>query len=235
MKVLKALIFLLVVIVAIAFLVPADKRIGYWGYYYGRALELTGDVNGASDSFKSSTDAMPDDVTFFRAYARSLNDIGEKFDNAGSYQAAYDFVHQWMIDHPDDPEIWQAYIELARAEWGKGRKNPAQIAIDKAVNLKPTDYIALVYQGIIYRDIRPTSVESVRLSIPIFEQALQVRNNTRTYWAEYELGKAWWMIHDEAHALAEIDQALSQFPPRWLREEAERLKHEIESSGRSER
>ena len=126
------------------------------------------------------------------------------------------------------------YIELARAEWGKDRKNGAKVAIDKAVNLMPTDYNGLVYQGIIYRDMSKNN-PNIRKSIPIFEQAISVRNSTNTYWAHYELAIAWWKVKDEARALNEVNQALSQFPPRWLRENAERLKHEIQSSGRSER
>jgi hypothetical protein len=99
----------------------------------------------------------------------------------------------------------------------------------------PTDYVALVYQGIIYRDIRPESRDSVFLSVPIFEQAIRVRHHTRTYWAHYELARAYYLMGEEDNALNQLSQAISQYPPRWLKVEAERLRHEIQSSGRSER
>jgi tetratricopeptide (TPR) repeat protein len=234
MKVLKSLIALLVVVVVIGLFIPADLRGGWFYYLYGRTLDLTGNSEGAVDAYKMSTESLPDDVRFARMYARALNDVAEETDDEGMYVSAYNFAHEFIDNHENDDGIWQLYIEQARADWGRGRRNNAKAAIDLAVNMRPTDYEALVYQGIIYRDIQPTREQAIRLSIPIFEQAIQVRNQTRTYWAEYELARAWWMVHDETRALNELNQSLSQFPPRWLRDDAERLKQEILSSGRTE-
>ncbi len=234
MKVLRNLLIVLVVLAVIAFLIPADIRDGYWGYLCGRGLEMTGDTGGASSSYKGAYEAMPDNVVFAAAYARSQNDLGESLKKDDHFNTAKDVATRWIDAHEDDERVFLMYIELARSEWGRNRKPTAKIAIDKAVDLMPTDYTALVYQGIIYRDYQPGHMDQVRTSIPIFEQAIKVRNSTKTYWAEFELAKAWWLVKDETRALNELDQALSQFPPRWLRLEAERLKHEIQSSGRSE-
>jgi hypothetical protein len=81
--------------------------------------------------------------------------------------------------------------------------------------------------------MHPNERNKIRESIPIFENAIQVRSEKNTYWAHLEMAKAYYMIADEVHALNEINQTLSQFPPRWIRDEAERLKQEIQSSGRT--
>jgi len=235
MKILKPLLALIAILVIIGFIIPADLRGGWFYYSYGRMLELTGDQGGASEQYKLAASSMTDNVRFARAYARSLNDLAERTENEGVFVTAYNVAHGFIDDHEHEPGIYQMYIEQARADWGRGRRNNAKAAIDVAVDLRPTDYDALVYQGIIYRDIQPTREQAIRISIPIFEQAIVVRNHTRTYWAHYELAKAWWMVRDEDRALNEIDQCVSQFPPRWIRDGAERLKHEIQSGGRSER
>ncbi len=235
MKVLQNTIIVLTIIIVIALLIPGDLRAGYWFYLYGKTLETTGDTGGASISYKNATEAMPDNVKFVRAYTRSLNDIGEMREEESYFETAEDIADNWIDLHESHDQVYQIYIELARAQWGRGRKTNAKASINRAVVLMPTSYDALVYQGIILRDIHPRNKESVRKSIPVFEQAIRVRNFTQTWWANYELAKAWWMIDDEGNALIQVNQALGQFPPRWLRDDAERLKHEIQSSGRSER
>ena len=235
MRIIKSLLLLVVVIVIIGFLIPADLRGGWFYHLYGRALDLTGNSAGAVDYYKLSMESMPDEVRFTRAYARALNDIAEETEDEGMYVSAYNVAHDFIRDHEDDPGLWQMYVEEARADWGRGRRNNAKATIDIAVDLRPLEYEALVYQGIIYRDIQPAREAAIQLSIPIFEQAIEVRNGTRTYWAHYELARAYWMLRDEDRALNELEQSLSQFPPRWLREDAERLKQEIQSSGRTER
>lgn len=235
MKALRNLLILLVIIVIIGFVVPGDLRNGYLNYWYGRLLETTGNLGGASQAYENAAGAKPDSATFARAHARSLNDLGEKREDESYFDQAFRVADSWVDENEYHDLVWQLYVEKARAEWGQGKKNAARFSIDKAVELMPTDYTALVYQGIIYRDTRPNNWDAVRRSIPIFEQAISVRRSTRTSWAHYELAVAYWMIRDEPRALNEINQALSQWPPRRLRQKAERLKHEIQSGGRSER
>jgi tetratricopeptide (TPR) repeat protein len=235
MKALRNLLILLAIIVVIGFVVPGGVRNGYLNYWYGRLLEMKGDLGGASQAYENASDAMVDNATFARAQVRTLNDLGEEKEETSYFDDAFKVADSWIKDHENHEQVWQLYVEKARAEWGQGKKNVARFSIDKAVELMPTDYVALVYQGIIYRDTRPDNRESVRRSIPIFEQAIAVRRETRTAWAHYELAVAFWMVRDEQGALNEINQTLSQWPPRWLRQKAERLKHQIQSGGRSER
>jgi tetratricopeptide (TPR) repeat protein len=241
MKALRNLIILLVIIVAISFFIPPDLRSGYFFYWYGRVTELTSrDTGKAAAMYKQSTDAMKGKALFARAYARALNDIATNFENGTPlaekyYTDALNFCNTWIEAQGEGGDGWMVYVEKARAEWGLGRKNVAKQSIDKAVELMPTDYIALVYQGIIWRDFSPHDRISVAASMPIFEQAIEIRNETRASWAHYELAVAYKMINDEVRALGEIQQALAQWPDRELRNKAERLKHEIESSGRSNR
>ncbi|MCX6646842.1 MAG: hypothetical protein NTY09_10905 [bacterium] len=233
MKVIQsALVFLIIVVIA-ALLVPYNLRVAYWNYGAAWVQQHTGDPNGAADHFKYAFEALPDDVVFARAYVSQLNDNGKNFSQTVSFEEAYRISNNWINEHPDDPQVWQMYIERARSYYGRNRFAEAKTDIDKAVNIEPGDYIALVYQGIIYRDMHPNERNKIRESIPIFENAIQVRAEKNTYWAHFEMAKAYYMIADEDHALNEINQTLSQFPPRWLRDEAERLKHEIQSSGRT--
>ncbi len=235
MRILKNMVIAIVILAIIGFVIPADIRSGYFYWSYGRVLELTGNTGGAADAYESAATAIPDSVKFARSFARTMNDLAEQLDDDGVYVEAYTFSREWINDHDNDSGLWQMWVELARAEWGRGRKTQARAAIDNAVDLQPTDYTALVYQGIIYRDQMPENIDMVRRAIPILEHAIAVRNHTRTYWAHYELSRALYMVNDEDGAIREVNQALSQFPPRWLRTEAERFKHEIQSSGRSER
>jgi hypothetical protein len=228
----RTLIFLAIILVA-ALLVPADLRTAYWHYGYATIIQKTGDPHGAADHFKAAFETLPDDILFARAYVSQLNDNGENFSEVSSFDEAYRISNNWITDYENDPEVWQMYVERARANWGRDRKPSAKSDIDKAVDLRPGDYIALVYQGIIWRDLNPQNLDGVRKAIQIFEQAIQVRNQKNTYWADLECAKAWYMVGDEGRALSEIDQAISQFPPRWIRDEALNLKHEIQSSGRT--
>lgn len=232
MKALKPLIVILVILIICTFLLPTDIRDGYYFYLCGRAAELTGNSISALSAYKTASDSMPDNAVFARARARTLNDIAEDTEDDGYYQEAYNFTNGWIDENITHMELWQMYVEKARAEWGLGRKATARISIDEAVRLMPVDYTALIYQGIIYRDIRPLDHNSVRLSIPIFQHAIEIRRRTRTSWAHLELAKAYWMIQDDARALNQIQQTLSEFPPREIKREAERLKIEIQSSGR---
>ena len=235
MKVLKPIIALAVIVAIAYFVTPADLRDGWLYYMYGRMLEVTSTPAKALEAYKTSAEAMPDNIRFNRTYVRALNDVAEETDGQAHYRTAEEYAEEWIDEHSDNSGLWQMYVEYARALWGRGSKSAAKRAIDRAVSLMPTDYIALIYQGIIYRDIRPENRDAVYRAVPIFEQAIQIRRQTRTYWAHYELAKAYWMIDDEERALNELNHAISQFPPRWLRIKAERLKHEIQSSGRSER
>ena len=241
MKALRNLFILLVVIVIVGVVVPNDIRTGYLTYWYGRIIDTTsGDIGKAAAWYHRATDAMPGNATFARAYASSLNDMADGFpedseNKTDYYLKALEFAKGWIEANEGSPEVWQLLVEQARAEWGLGRKNSAKVAIDEAVELMPTDYIALVYQGIIWRDMQPDNRNMVAKSIPIFEQAIQVRRESRTSWAHYELAVAYNMLKDEARALNELEQALAQWPPRELRFKIERLKHHIQSSGRSTR
>jgi tetratricopeptide (TPR) repeat protein len=235
MKVLKPIIFLVVVAAIAYFFTPPNLRDGWLYYSYGRILDVTNNQPKALNAYKHSADAMPENIRFARTYARTLNDIAEATDSQSYFQTAETYAEDWIEQYSGSMELWQMYVELARAEWGQGSRSAAKYAIDRAVELMPTDYVALVYQGIIYRDIHPENRNSVFLSVPIFEQAIRVRRQTRTYWAHFELAKAYYLMGEEDSALNELNQAISEFPPRWLRIEAERLKHEIQSSGRSER
>ncbi len=233
MKTLKGLFFILVIIVIAGILTPMDIRIAYWNYGFASILERTGDPGEAVDHYKLAFEAIPGDVKFIRAYARMLNDNGDDLSDTNSFETAYTVSNNWITDYEHHHQVWQIYIERARANWGRGRKPAAKGDIDIAVDLRPTDYTALVYQGIIWRDLQ-TNRDRIRESIPVFEQAIRLRNQNN-WWAHFELAKAWYMVNDEVRALNEINQALSQYPPRWLREEAERLRHDIQSSGRSNR
>ena len=235
MKFLKSLIILLVIVIIVGLILPMDLRSGYFNYSLGRISELTGKTGQAVERYGFATGAMPDSVLFARAYLRALNDLGEMRDNDDDFSTALAYADKWIDEHEGDFDAWQIWIEKARAEWGKGVKNAGKVSIDKAVSLNPTDYTALVYQGIIYRDYRPNIKNEVRLSIPIFQQAIELRHYTRTYWAHIELAKAFKMVNDETGAIVELNQCLSQYPPRKVKMEAERLKNEIQSSGRSER
>jgi len=235
MRVLKPLLVLIVILIVVALFTPQDIRDGNFFYAYGRVLDALGNSGAAAGAYKTSFEAMPGNIRFVRSYVRALNDIGERTESESHFVTAYDVANQWIEDHEGHDQVWQMHIEKARAEWGKGSRGAAKVSIDTAVELMPTDYYALVCQGIIYRDIQPNNKDAVGRSISIFEQAIEVRHSTRTYWAHFELAKAYWMLRDEARALNELDQAISQFPPRRIRIEAERLKHEIQSSGRSER
>jgi tetratricopeptide (TPR) repeat protein len=233
MKVLQsALVFLIIVVIA-ALLVPMDLRTAYWNYGAAWVQQHTGDPNGAVDHFKYAFEALPDDVTFARAYLSQLNDNGKNFNQTVSFAEAERVATNWINDHPDDPQVWQIYIERARSFYGRNRFAEAKTDIDKAVNLEPGDYIALIYKGIIYRDMHPNDRNRIREAIPFFETAIQIRSEKNTYWAHFEMAKAYNMIGDDVHALNEVNQTLSQFPPRWLRDEAERLKNDIQSSGRT--
>lgn len=235
MKALKGLLIFLVILIAVGLLIPVKFRIAYTSYSIGRIQEMTGNSTGASVNYRTATQAMPKEVMFARIYARSLNDLGEKTGNGDYFDQAARFTETWIIDHEGNPDVWQIIVEKARALWGQGRKPAAKEAIEQAVSLNPTSYEALVYEGIMFRDIHPENPDTVRTSIPIFEQAIEIRRRTNTDWAQYELAVAFWMIRDEEQALNHVEQCLSQFPPRDLKERAERLKHEIQSSGRSER
>jgi len=230
MKAFRNIIIIILVIGIVVYFLPG----GYFSYFVGKYFELTGNKGSALEWYQTAYEEAPENAGYIRAYARSINDLAEEREDAKLFMDAWKITDKWVKENSNHDVRDLILIELARAEWGRGRKQQARVAIDEAVDLSPTNYEALVYQGIIYRDTW-TSRENIRQSIPIFEQALQVRNNKSTYWAELELAKAWWKLGDETHALAELDQALSQFPPRWVRVEAERLKHEIQSSGRSER
>jgi len=240
MKALRNLLILLGLIVVAGFFVPVDIRNGYIYYWYGDIVNMTGDTGKAAAMFKDASEAMPASATFARAYVRALNDIALGFQPGDSnseqyYTQAYNFAKEWLEKNDKSEGAWGVLVERARAEWGLGRKNVAKGTIDLAVNKMPTDYEALVYQGIMHRDISPGDRNSVAASIPIFEQALEVRRETRTAWAHYEMAVAYRMINDENRALAEIDQCLAQWPDRALRIKAERLKNEIQSSGRTNR
>jgi tetratricopeptide (TPR) repeat protein len=235
MKAFKNLLIFLVVLIVITFVIPVDLRTGWFNYGMGRVSELTGDTASASDRYLLASESMPDSVTFARSYARALNDLGELTKRKDYYDDAYDVADDWIKDHEDEIEVWQLWIEKARAEWGLESTNAAKISIDTAIKLQPTDYTALVYQGIIYRDLRPNNKDAIRQSIPIFEQAIEVRRQTRTAWARYELAVAYKLIDDHERAINEVNQCLAQFPSRDLREKAERLLHDLQSSGRSER
>jgi len=230
MKIIRNLIIVIVILAAIGYFVP----IGYWSFGLGKYHEMTGNTSDAYQAYKTAAAETPENVSFVRAYARSVNDLAVERDDEDLYMEAYRVTEEWLGDNQHHNSRHLILIELARAEWGRDRKHNAKVAIDEAVEFAPTNYDALVYQGIIYRDSWNTK-QKIQLSIPIFENALQARNFRNTYWAELELARAWWMIGDETRALLEIEQALSQFPPRAIRDDAERLKHEIQSSGRSER
>ena len=232
MKALKPLIVILVILIVVTFLLPVDIRDGYYFYICGRTAELTGNSAGALNAYKTSSDSIPDNIVFSRARARVLNDIAEATEDDGYYQEAYNFTNGWIDEYVTHQELWQILVEKARAEWGLGRKATARISIDEAVSLMPTDYTAIVYRGIIYRDIRPNDPNSIRRSIPIFERAIEVHRRNRTSWAHLELAKAYWMLQDDTRALNQIQQTLSEYPPREIKREAERLKIEIQSSGR---
>lgn len=233
MKVLQGTLVFLIIIVIAAFLIPTDIRTAYWHYSYASIIQKTGDPHGAADHFKDAMEALPEDILFVRAYASQLNDNGKNFSDVEAFEEAFRVANNWINEHENDEQVWQMYIERSRANWGRGRMPAAKGDIDTAVDMRPSDYMALVYQGIIYRDMHPNEKNKIRESIPIFEQAIQLRNQKNTWWAHYELAKAWYMVADDVRALNEVNQALSQFPPRWLRDEAERLKHEIQSSGRT--
>jgi tetratricopeptide (TPR) repeat protein len=241
MRALRNLIVLLIVIVVIGFFIPLDLRNGYFFYWYGRITELTGNDTGrAAALYKQASGAMEANATFARAYARALNDIANGFDRGSTnaekyYNDALDFCDRWIEEYEASDDIWMLYVEKSRAEWGLGRKNAARVSIDKAVDIMPTDYVALVYQGIIWRDFSPNDKDAIAASVRVFEQAISVRNETRASWAHYELAVAYKMINDEVRALNEIQQCLAQWPDRKLRQNAERLKHEVESSGRTNR
>jgi tetratricopeptide (TPR) repeat protein len=233
MRVLRNLLILLGILVVVAFFVPPEIRDGYYYLFWGKIVEMTGDTAGAAESFKTSSEAAPENPLFARHRARALNDLAEATESEEKYQEAFDFTGAWIDAHEFDPGVWQLHIERARAEWGLGRKNPARTSIDKAVDLRPTDYTALVYQGIMHRDYRPDDRNLVATAIPIFEQAIQVRRQSRTSWAHLELAKTYWMLGDENNALNQVSQTIAQFPPRDIRDEAERLRTEIQSSGRA--
>jgi tetratricopeptide (TPR) repeat protein len=240
MKALRNLFIFLIVIVVIGFFIPVNSRNGWYNYLYGRVIDMTSnDAGKSADAYKRASEAMPENPTFAGAYARTLNDIASGFhegDNAERYyNQAYDFANRWIQTHEMVDGVWKLYIEKSRAEWGLGRKTGARSSIEEAVNLMPTDYIALVYQGIIYRDFSPNDKNAIATSIPIFEQAIEVRRETRTSWAHYECAVAYNMLNDEVRALNEIQQALSQWPERTIRQDCERLKNDIQSSGRSNR
>lgn len=230
MKAVRALVALVVVIAVIAFFMPA----GYWPYFIGKYHEMTGNTASALESYKNASNDVPENSGFVQAYTRTLNDLATERDDEELFTRAYRTTSDWLDDYEGSENEYLILIELSRAEWGRDRKQQARTAIDRAVDLAPTNYDALVYQGIIYRDTWTTE-RRIREGILIFEQAIDVKNHKSTYWAQLELAKAWWMIGDEVKSLNAIDQAMSQFPPRWVREEAERLRHDINSSGRSER
>ncbi|HDS30228.1 MAG TPA: hypothetical protein ENN67_04205 [Firmicutes bacterium] len=233
MRALRNLLIFLAILVVIGFILPAEFRDGYYFYYAGRLAETTGNIAGAVEAYKTSSEANQDSALFARARARALNDLAESTKSTSKYNEAFRFCTEWIEKHEFDPGVWMLYIERARAEWGIDRKHLALQTIKKALDINPTDYIALVYHGIMIRDFRPGDIESIQSSIPIFEQAVKVRRHSRTYWAHLEQAKAFWMLKDENNALIQINQALAQYPPRDIKDEAERLRTEIQSSGRS--
>lgn len=241
MRVLRNLLILLVLIVIAGFFVPANIRNGYAFFWYGQFTEaVSNDLGKAAAAYKSAHTAWPENARFAREYAATLNDIGTGFTsgsgNAEQYfQQALEFANEWVGAHEGDAQIWQLLVEKARAEWGLGRRNAARVSIDNAVDLMPTDYVALVYQGIIWRDINPRDRTQISRAIAVFEQAIQIRREQRTAWAHYEMAVAYKMLNDEVRALNECQQALAQWPDRDLRAKIERLKHELESGGRTNR
>jgi len=239
MKVLKPIIAL-VVILGIAVAVIYYISPGYIPYLYGKAVYKIGDKGKALLAFESARNAEPDKVTFARAYASTLNDLGSDLEDPSYYSRAYDYTHDWIEEHDTELELWQMYVEEARAQFGLGNQSSAKIAIDRATELMPTDYEALVYKAVIYRDMAVSPNGQVNRNamdrvIGMFEQAIEIRNFTQTWWAHYELALAFKYIGDETRALNQVNQCLSQFPPRWMKLKAERLKADIQSSGRSER
>ena len=241
MKALRNLIIFLALIVIAGFLIPVDLRNGYFFFYYGQIVQSTsGDTGSAAAAFKDSSAAMPSNGVFARSYARSLNDIADGFETGSAntedyYSQALEFADTWLEKNEKNKDEWQLLVEKARAEWGLGRKGAAKVSIDKAVNLRPTDYVALVYQGIIWRDMQPNDKNAIGRCVSVFEQAISVRKETRTSWAHYELAVAYKMMNSTDRAFNEVNQGLAQWPSRDLRDKLERLKHDIESSGRSER
>jgi tetratricopeptide (TPR) repeat protein len=239
MKIIKNLFIFLIVLVVIGFFIPPDLRNGYINYYYGSIVTSTSsDLGQAEMAFDTATKAQPNNVKFARAYARNLNNMGDVLGKGSPaeqyFGKALDFSKAWIDAHESDPDIWNLYVEKARAEWGLGRKEPAKESIDKAVDLAPTDYEALVYQGIIWRDLAGKDRNAMSKAVNVFEQAISVRNEQRTSWAHYELAVGFYTIKDETNALNEVNQALAQWPDRKLKQKIERLKHDIESGGRSE-
>jgi tetratricopeptide (TPR) repeat protein len=240
MKALRNLIIFLVIIVAAGFLIPVDLRNGYFFNYYGQIIEATSnDLGAAAAAYKDSSAAMPSNGKFARAYVRAINDIGSGAEAAGNsekyYSEALQAAEDWLAANKGNKDEWQLLVEQARAEWGLGKKNAAKVSIDKAVNIRPTDYTALVYQGIIWRDMQPHDNKEIGKCVSVFNQAIEVRKETRTAWAHYELAVAYRMMRDDNASFNEVNQALAQWPDRALREKLERLKHDIESSGRSEK
>jgi len=233
MKALKALFGLLVVIIIIGVAVPIDFRSGYFAYYSGRFAESRANLGGAVQHYKTAHLAMADNAHFFRAYTRALNDLAEFTDDQSDFVEAEALCEEWLDENEGSPDEWMIKVQLARAYWGQGSKNAGKAEIDAAISLMPTDYDALVYQGIMWRDTA-TDPNKIALSIPIFESAVAARRSTRCAWAHYEKAIAFWKLKNERKALNSIAQALSQFPPRELRNDAERLKAEIQSGGRSE-
>ena len=179
---------------------------------------------------------MPANTEFADAYAKALNDIADGktgSEAADFFNQAHDFAHGWIGDHDGAPRIGLLYEEQARAEWGLGEKGAAKQSIDTAVEKMPTEYDALVWQGIIWRDMSPGDKNAVGSSVPVFEQAISVRNETRTAWAHYELAVAYSMIRDSDRAIGELDQATAQWPDRALRDKIEKLRHDLESGGKN--
>lgn len=240
MKALRNLLIFLVILGIAGFFMPVNLRNGYFHYFYGRIVEQSsGNLGKAVASYKLATEAMPENPTFVRAYLRSLNDLGVSLndpENARThFMTALRFAEDWLKKHEFSNGKWQVLIEKARAEWGLDRKTSAKVSIDSAVKLMPTDYTALVYQGIIYRDISPNNRNDLAVALNIFEQALAVKRETNAYWAHFEMAKTYLLMKDEVSALNELNQALAQWPPRKMRQDIERLKNQIQSSGRSEK
>ncbi|MFH1675989.1 MAG: tetratricopeptide repeat protein [bacterium] len=235
MKGLKNLLIFVVVVVIILVLIPPGIRNGYFNYYLGKYYEMTGDTGNAANYFEEAHKELPESPTFVAAWARVLNDLGVMNGKKEYYDRADEAAHDWLEEHGKETKSYVVWIEQSRAEWGQERKLNAKQSIDSAIDLMPTSYNALVYQGIIIRDMNPKNREGARQSIPVFEQAIEVKNHMRTAWAQYELAVAWDIVGNEGKALNALEQALSQYPPRDLRDKSELLKNKISSGGRSEK
>ena len=235
MKGLKNLLITIVVIVVILILIPAGIRNGYYDYFMGKYFEMTGDIGNAANYFEEAHKELPDNPKFAAAWPRALNDLGVMNGKKEYYDKAYEAAHDWLEVHGKETNSYVVWIEQSRAEWGQERKLNARQSINEAIDLMPTSYEALVYQAIIIRDTNTKNKEGARQSIPVFEEAIEVKNHMRTSWAQYELAVAWDIVGNEGKALNALEQALSQYPPRDLRDKCELLKNKISSGGRSEK